>query len=144
EDACGAWARGTAPITEPARPRAHLAHLQPLGTLAVATAQAYPSHHASRRPPAYERPPNSVVTEPSSKTSRIARASRGAMDSCVIFASCFSFGTGSVFVTTTSLILLWYSLSVAGSDRIGWVTATMTSAAPASKSTSAAPMMVPP
>src|SRR5690606_33073603 len=62
------------------------------------------------------RPPKSVVTEPSSKTSRMARANSGAIDSTVILSSLFSGGSGSVFVTTTSLIRLFFSRSVAGSE----------------------------
>src|SRR5690606_27580573 len=87
-------------------------------------------------PDAQLRPPKRVVTEPSSKTSRIARANSGAIDRTVSLSSCFSGGSGRVLVTTTSLIRLFLSRSVAGSGSTGWVTATITSAAPASYSRS--------
>ena len=58
-----------------------------------------------------------MVTEPSSKTSRIARAISGAIDSWVILSRFLPLGSGSVLVTTTSLILLLLSRSLAGSAK---------------------------
>jgi hypothetical protein len=57
---------------------------------------------------------NRLVTEPSSKTSRIARAISGAIDSTVILSSSFSPGVGSVLVTMTSLTLEFFSRSRPG------------------------------
>src|SRR5690606_30579838 len=94
--------------------------------------------------PGQLRPPNRVVTDPSSKTSRMARASSGAIESTVILSSCFSGGSGRVLVTTTSLIWLFLSRSVAGSERIAWVAATTTSAAPVRSRISEARQIVPP
>ena len=88
------------------------------------------------------KPPKSVVTEPSSKTSLMARASSGAMESTVILSSIASGRIGRVLVTTTSLILLAFSRSGAGSESTACVAATITSAAPASCRTSAALVIV--
>src|SRR6266511_1525687 len=101
-----------------------------------------PDSPAGRSLASYERPPNSVVTDPSSNTSRIARAINGAIDRTVSLSRCVPSGRGSVLVTTTSLILLLRSRSVAGSESTGWVAATITSAAPSSNRTCAAPVMV--
>src|SRR6266545_2839708 len=57
---------------------------------------------ARRSLASYERPPNSVVTDPSSNTSRIARAINGAIDRTVSLSRCVPSGRGSVLVTTTS------------------------------------------
>ena len=56
------------------------------------------------RPLAQVRPSNRLVTEPSLKTSWMARAMSGAIDSTVSLSKRFSGGMGSVLVTMTSLI----------------------------------------
>ena len=50
------------------------------------------------------RPSNRLVTDPSLKTSWMARAMSGAIDSTVSLSKRFSAGMGSVLVTMTSLI----------------------------------------
>src|SRR5690606_35752886 len=80
-------------------------------------------------------PSNSEVTEPSSKTSRIARAMSGAIDSTVSFSKRWSSGMGSVSVTTTSRAPHSCKRRAAGSERTPCVAATMTSFAPSLSST---------
>ena len=60
----------------------------------------------------------------------------------MILSRRFSGGSGSVLVTTTSVIRLFFSRSVAGSLSTAWVAATTTSAAPVSCSMSAARQIV--
>ncbi len=84
-----------------------------------------------------------LVTEPSSKTSRIAAAIDGAIESVVTLSSWSSCGVGRVLVNTNSLTREFFSRSAAGPDSTPWVAATMTSAAPLSNSASAAAQMVP-
>ena len=59
-------------------------------------------------------PSKRLVTEPSSNTSRTARAIIGAMDSSVRVSKRRSDGMGSVFVTTTSEMREFLSRSTAG------------------------------
>ena len=54
--------------------------------------------------PVQVRPSNRLVTEPSLKTSWMARPMSGAIDSTVSLSKRFSAGMGSVLVTMTSLI----------------------------------------
>ena len=74
------------------------------------------------------RPSNRLVTEPSSKTSLIAWPSSGAIESTVSLSNSCSGRIGSVLVTITSLIRLFFSRSVAGGVSSPCVAATMTSA----------------
>ena len=71
-----------------------------------------------------------LVTEPSSKTSLIARASSGAMGRIVSPGKRFSDGRGIVSVTTTSSIAASCRRSVAGALNTACVAATMTRSAP--------------
>src|SRR5450759_2846127 len=57
----------------------------------------------------YETPSNSLVTEPSPKTSEMARASSGAIGMTVSLSNRRSSLSGSVLVTTTSLIREFFS-----------------------------------
>ena len=59
---------------------------------------------AASRCLAQVRPSNRLVTDPSLKTSWMARAMSGAIDSTVSLSKRFSGGMGSVLVTMTSLI----------------------------------------
>ena len=59
---------------------------------------------AASRCLAQVRPSNMLVTDPSLKTSLMARAMSGAIDSTVSLSKRFSGGMGSVLVTMTSLI----------------------------------------
>src|SRR4051794_7312205 len=92
----------------------------------------------------YEAPSKRLVTEPSSKTSLMARARSGAIDRTVSLSNWRSGSIGSVLVTMTSLTRLFLSRSTAGPERTPCVAVTMTSAAPASKRVSAAFTIVPP
>src|SRR5690606_30454417 len=92
----------------------------------------------------YAAPSNMLVTEPSSKTSRIARASSGAMGRIVRPGKRSRSGTGMVSVTTTSSIAGSCRRSIAGSLKTAWVAATMTFSAPFAFSAWAAIMIVPP
>ena len=84
------------------------------------------------------------MTEPFSKTSRMVRASSGAIGSTVSVSKCFSGGIGSVLVAMTSRAPQFARRSVAGSEKTPCVVAMITSFAPASLSTPTAPAMVPP
>src|SRR3954467_15963679 len=88
-------------------------------------------------------PSKRLVTEPSSKISRIARAMSGAIDSTVSLSNRLSSSSGSVLVMTTSQMRLFFSRSVAGSDSTPCVDMASTSAAPASNNASAALVIVP-
>src|SRR5678816_2885857 len=87
-------------------------------------------------------PSNRLVTEPSSKTSRTARASRLAIGSTVSLSKRRSSGIGKVSVTTTSLTLEFFNRSTAGPEKIACVAADVIMAAPAANSASAALQMV--
>ena len=87
-----------------------------LGRAAVGCAQAAPS--------------NMLVTEPSSKTSWIARASSGAIGRIVRVGKRLTSGIGTVSVTTTSSIASLCSRSAAGCEKIACVAATITRSAP--------------
>ena len=67
----------------------------------------------------------------------------GAIDSTSIIGSCFSGGSGSVFVSTTRWIGLFFSRSIAGPDSTPWVAIAHTSVAPREYSRSAADVIVP-
>ena len=62
------------------------------------------AREAASRSLAQVRPSNRLVTDPSLKTSWMARAMSGAIDSTVSLSKRFSGGMGSVLVTITSLI----------------------------------------
>ena len=66
-------------------------------------------------------PSNRLVTEPSSKTSWMARLISGAIDSTVSLSNSCASSIGSVLVTMTSAALQFLSRSMAGSgqDRVG-------------------------
>ena len=64
--------------------------------------------------PAQLRPSNKLVTDPSSKTSLIARPIIGAIESTVSLSKSCSGRIGSVLVTTTSVMRLFFRRSVAG------------------------------
>ena len=84
------------------------------------------------------------MTEPSSKTSRIARAINGAIESTVRVSKRFSSGMGRVLVTTTSRAPHSPRRWAAGSENTACVAAMMTSFAPASLRICTAPAIVPP
>src|SRR5699024_8952984 len=89
-------------------------------------------------------PAKSLVTGPSSNTSRIARPISGAMESTVSPSNRFSSGTGTVLVITTSVAPHSLSRWGAGSESTPWVAATKTLRAPSALSTLTASVMVPP
>ena len=68
-------------------------------------------------------PSNMLVTEPSSKTSLIARAISGAMESRSACRTRFSSAIGSVLVTMISEMAEFFSRSTAGSERTPCVAA---------------------
>src|SRR3954470_19108503 len=74
------------------------------------TARGHPGQRQGR-PRCYEAPPKRLGAEPSSKTSLMARASSGAIDSTVSLSKWRSGSMGSVLVTMTSLTLLFLSRS---------------------------------
>src|SRR5690625_23104 len=87
---------------------------------------------------------NRLVTDPSVKTSRTARATSGAIDNCVSFSKERSSGIGRELVTITSEIGEFCKRSTAGPESTPWVAAATTLAAPCSMRASAALTRVPP
>src|SRR5690625_7380092 len=75
-------------------------------------------------------PSNRLVTEPSSKTARMARASRGAIDSWERRSNCVSGGIATVLVHTTSRTEQAFRGAVAAAVTIGGVAAATTEGAP--------------
>src|SRR5690606_1050215 len=90
------------------------------------------------RAAAHAAPSKSEVTDPSSNTSWIARASMGAIGSTVRRSQRFSSGSGRVSVTTTWSMKSDCRISVAGSENTAWVAPTTTLVAPYALSASAA------
>src|SRR5215469_5383738 len=115
---------------DPGLKPAYVMGLGPGSWKSVADDQRTPSSPGSARSAAVGGrqlcPSNRLVTDPSLKTSLIARASSGAIESTVSLSNRFSFVIGIVLQTITSLIREFFSMSTAGPDSTPCVAVTIT------------------